>query len=136
MLMKKIFLLAITIIALPLGAKIYAENPDDYYSDMSYEVCLYEEPASEAPPEEVIPEPIKQRRIPNKRLIGTISIANGIVIPGIDVSEIYSFEIYDENDGCLGIFNDSADFVQAIFLYEGNIKIRLLTTEYALVGYL
>lgn len=134
--MKKFLFMTLMVAALFTSAKIYADNPEDYSSEMSYDVCLYEVSANEAPPEEVIPDPIKQKRIPSKRLFGTISLANGIEIPGINIEDFHSFEIYDENDGCLGTFSDPEDFVQAIFLYNESLKIRLLTADFVLAGYL
>lgn len=133
--MKKKLLLLFIMGASFSSAKMYADNPEDYYSESIYDVYLYQEPAYEIPEPPPV-EPVKENRKPAKRIIATLSVANGIEISGVDVSDIYSFEIYDENGGCLGIFSDLEDFVQVIFLYNESLKIRLLTAEYALVGYL
>lgn len=133
--MVKKLIFTMLLVALFICAKSYADNPADYYSESTYEVYLYEIHEDEVP-EHPIQEPIKERRTPSKRLAATISLDYTIEIPGINVSEIYSFEIYDEEGNCLSVFNSPEDFVQAIFLHNESIKIRLVTAEYALVGYL
>lgn len=133
--MKRVFLLPLIFAMLASTVQVLADDYSENYCESNYEVCFYED--SECSDlEEPIPLPSKGERKPSKRIVGTISLYEGLEIPGIDASEIYSFEIYDQNGSCLGVFNDEADFIQAIFLYQENVMIRLTTANSVLVGYL
>jgi len=75
-------------------------------------------------------------RAPARPIFGTISQDTGINIPNIELEEIVSYEIYDENQNCIASFPDETDFITYLFSCSGEIEIRLNLTDYSLVGFL
>ena len=71
----------------------------------------------------------KGRRMPSKKLRAEISLS-GLYIPGIDNSDIISFEIYTSNGICMGVFSDEMEFIETLFSLSGEYEIRILT-DYA-----
>lgn len=114
---------------------------EDYYdcANTTYDVLLYAEAydysANEDPDIPPIEEPSQEHKKPGRRIQCSIN-NSGIEIKGFDISEIYSFEIYDFEGNCIAYFSNPEDFVQTIFHYNENIKIKLLTSQYVLSGYL
>ena len=65
-----------------------------------------------------------------------VSQSDGMMIPGVDQSEIIAYEAYDEKGRCLGSFRDGKDFVIFLFAQRGYIEIRVELSDYYLRGYL
>lgn len=74
------------------------------------------------------------RRSLSKPTVCMIS-EEGIFIAGYETSEIIKYEIYDNSKVLLASFIDQKDFVKFIYTYCGEIIIRLVFENFALVGY-
>lgn len=74
-------------------------------------------------------------RIPPRPINCSISPDNGIDITSISLTEITSFELYDMNGDCIGIFIDPNDFIHSLFSLHCQVEIRFRTNEYILHGY-
>lgn len=135
--MKKFFILSIIVTAVFSNARVFADNPEDYYEDYNasyYDLYFYQAEANYND-QDIKPEiPDKGNRKPSKRIYGSISKAGGLKIDGVNISEIYLFEIYDADGVCIGAFCDANDFVQAVFSYHGNMELRLHTAKHILLG--
>lgn len=59
-----------------------------------------------------------------------------IYLSNIDVAEILSFEIYNDNGDCLAIFSDKESFLNYLFTTRGYFEIRLLSAQYTLSGWI
>ena len=83
----------------------------------------------EAPKREL---PNRGQRMPSIPVICHISTDNGVSIVGVTKAEIISFELYDSNDMCIGVFSDEEDFME-IFFSDLFVKIHKVCfeTEYA-----
>ena len=82
------------------------------------------------------PDP-KGRRMPGHVMYCSISIENGVEVPGVAKEEIDSFEVYDDAGFCLAVFSDESDFIEFFFENSEIIgEVRFLTTNYIYVGYL
>ena len=78
----------------------------------------------------------KQRgeRMPQRPIICSISNDSGISLPNyFDVSEISSFEIWDQNN-CIAAFGDQSDFINLIFSLNGEYQIVFRSPTYTLKG--
>lgn len=84
----------------------------------------------------ILDPPPGAHRSPQYRVAARISLSEGMVIPGVDKSEILSYQVFDENGYCTGIFHDNGDFTSFIFKQKGIIEIRIELEEYWLCGYL
>lgn len=84
-------------------------------------------------PENEIPSNPVGRRSNRRPLTGEIT-SSGVSIPGVEISDIISFEIYDQSSICLGIYSDEMDFVNALFSLSGEYEIVLVTENTTLVG--
>ena len=86
----------------------------------------------EEPENEIPTHPIGRRskRIP---LSGEIT-SSGVSIPGVEISDIISFEIYDPSGICLGIYSDEMDFVNALFSLSGEFEIVFVTENTTFAG--
>ena len=73
------------------------------------------------------------RRSKERPLTGEIT-TSGVNIPGVENSEIISFEIYDLSGICMGIYSAEMDFVNALFSLSGEFEIRFVTDEAAFAG--
>lgn len=82
----------------------------------------YEEPEEEG------------RKKPARPFICTIDETSGIEFSNSEVEEILTYEIYDEQGFCVGIFTDEMDFIECLFSLSGGYKIVFTTDEYDLVG--
>ncbi len=76
------------------------------------------------------------RRLPSRSIECTISTTDGVIIPGVDTSDILSYEIYDVEGICIGIFSDADDFVSYLFSQNGSFEVRFTTDEYIFLGYI
>lgn len=78
----------------------------------------------------------KGKRTPSYTLLCTISIENGVEIPGVTKEAIDSFEAYDNAGFCLAIFSDESDFIDFFFENTEIIgQVNILTTNYIFIGY-
>lgn len=78
----------------------------------------------------------KGRRLPGQLVYCSISMENGVEIPGVAKEEIESFEAYDNDGFCIAIFTVENDFIEYFIYNFGNIyKVRFLTTDYIYSGY-
>lgn len=59
---------------------------------------------------------------------------DNIVISGTDLSEILTFEIYDESGFCLANFSNKEDFLAYIFTLNGNVEVKFHTERFVLSG--
>ncbi len=136
--MKRFFVLSIIVTAVFSSARMFADNPEVYpesdYNESYYYDVYFNQVAENYDPEPVPAEPNKGGRMPSRRIYGSISKAGGLKIDGVNISEIYIFEIYDADGVCIGAFCDANDFVQAVFSYHGNMELRLHTAKHILLG--
>lgn len=137
--MKRLLFLIILCVAPLSSARMFADNPEDYpesdYNESYYYDVYFNQVAENYDPEpEPIGEPDKLKRLPSRRIYGSISKAGGLKIDGVNISEIYLFEICDADGVCIGAFCDANDFVQAVFSYHGNMELRLHTAKHILLG--
>ena len=84
-------------------------------------------------PEIAIPTNPVGRRSNRRPLSGEIS-ASAVNIPGVDNSDIISFEIYTPSGFCMGIYSDEMDFIEALFSLSGEYEIRFMTDYAVFVG--
>lgn len=75
-------------------------------------------------------------RKPSKPLLISISIDNGIYIPGIDNQDIISYSIYDEYSSCLFTSEDEYSFIEYLFSNTGTFEINIDTNEFSLKGWI
>ena len=81
--------------------------------------------------------PNRGQRMPPLSLICHISKAEGVTICNEERADIISFEIYDSNDICIGVFSEEKDFMEIFFSdLTLNIHKVIFETEYArYIGY-
>ncbi len=72
-------------------------------------------------------------RKPTAPLTGTIDSENGIQIPGLDKSQVVSYELYSEGI-CLGSWCDETDFISQLSEQDGLLEIRINIPEYYFSG--
>lgn len=93
-------------------------------------------PLKETPEENPPKDNFNRHRLPGRPIMCSIDSETGVSIPGVDSSEIISFEIYDESgELCFATFNNEQDFVSFLFSLEGNYVIRFVTDEKQYKGY-
>lgn len=73
-------------------------------------------------------------RIPPQSLPCTISNDN-IDIPGVNSSDITSFEIYTINGCMIYACSDLESFISSIYDLDGEYEIRFITDSYTFRGY-
>ena len=73
------------------------------------------------------------RRSKERPITGEIT-SSGVSIPGVEISDIISFEIYDPSGICLGIYSDEMDFVNALFSLSGEFEIVFVTENTTFAG--
>ena len=73
------------------------------------------------------------QRSKERPITGEIT-TSGVNISGIEISDIISFEIYDQSGTCLGIYSDEMDFVNALFSLSGEFEIVFVTNDDIYVG--
>lgn len=88
-------------------------------NSVQFQVIVQTEPNQN--PEDEDPEGI---RMPGKSIVGTIDIENGIHIPGLDKSQVTSYQVYTDNE-CLGVWYNEPDFIMQLSELEGPAEIRI-----------
>lgn len=59
-----------------------------------------------------------------------------ISISGIDISEVYSFDVLNSDGLLIAKFSTESDFLDFIFSNRGYFEIRLLSAQYTLSGWI
>ena len=75
------------------------------------------------------------RRLPSRPIKCTISLTDGVIIPGVNTSDIISYQIYDVSGIFIGMFSESDDFVSFLFSQNGTFEVRFTTEDYIYIGY-
>lgn len=74
-------------------------------------------------------------RAPSRPIYCSISRINGIEINAIDKNDIELFEIY--RDGiCILSSSEEKDFINILFSTSESFEVRLISTNYAFIGYI
>lgn len=124
--LKQLFLLAVILIM--SSTTVFATSGFNYMVHFKINVqTQYDNPDKDWDPEGM--------RKPGKPIIGTIDSENGIQIPGLDKSQVVSYELYCEGS-CMGSWYDEAGFLLQLSEQEGIMEIRINMPEYYLSGYL
>lgn len=121
--MRKLLIVAFAILASIPYTALYAED------GTTYEVNLKRDSTT-------IPDtPIHGQRSPS--CVNTCIInESGLLIPGVDNSEILSYEVINEDGICLGEFYDEFEFVNFVFSFSQSIEIKIYTETYIYSGYI
>ena len=101
------------------GVKYVTMSPAPYYTEKEHNE--YEEKGHRTPPRDVQ---------------CTIDAAAGIQFVGMEKLEILTFEIYDLSGACVAVFGDEDSFLDFLFAQSGEYQIRLVTANWAYVGYI
>ena len=80
--------------------------------------------------------PDKRQREHPAPILCHISVADGIQIPGIDVSDIESFEIYDTEGNCVALYYSEQDFIGTLPALHGEYQLRFVTDDFDLRGWI
>lgn len=99
----------------------------------SYQVSLYKIYADEKPQHE---NPDKRQRGHPAPLPCQISVDEGIRIPGINVSEIESFEIYDTEGNCVAAYSSEQEFIDTLPTLHGEYQLCFVTDDFDLRGWI
>lgn len=121
-------IISIVFLQLIIPGNIYADDNNNL--EENYTVVLR---CSENEPENPDPNN-KGNRIPQAPLYCNISIENGISINRIDTEDIISFEIYDCNGILINLFDNQWDFISTLYSMNGEVIIKLLTSESSYTG--
>ena len=84
--------------------------------------------------EPYVPDLSSGRHRSNRRPLSGEITSSGVSIPGVEISDIISFEIYDPSGICLGIYSDEMDFVNALFSLNGEYEIVFVTENTTFAG--
>ncbi|MDE6835509.1 MAG: hypothetical protein K2J03_00955, partial [Muribaculaceae bacterium] len=101
----------------------------------AYNVTLQKHPVQEGDSGWEEEEEDERKRTPARSVYCSISRRNGIEVSAIDKEEIELFEIY-HNGVCLLSSPEEKDFITVLFSISGNLEIRLITSDYAFIGYI
>lgn len=115
-----------------LTFSVQTANADD--SSDEYSVTAYIESNDEYT--DKVEEERPWNRAPSRPIKITISLSEGVFIPGVDESDVISYEAYSENGVCLISTVDGADFASQILSLNGFVQIRIRLTDYTLYGWL
>ena len=125
--MKKMTISCCLMIAAMMGVTTVAQASSAMEGrTLSLFLFKFSEDGSGHPKPETNPVGDRANRRPLSGEIG----ASGVNIPGVDNSEIISFEIYTPSGFCMGIYSDEMDFIEALFSLSGEYEIRFVT-DYA-----
>ena len=80
--------------------------------------------------------PDKRQREHPAPILCHISATYGIQIPGIDVSDIESFEIYDTEGNCVALYYSEQDFIGTLPALHGEYQLRFVTDDFDLRGWI
>ena len=61
---------------------------------------------------------------------------NNISISGMDINDVYSFDVLDSDGLLIAKFSTESDFLDFIFTTRGYFEIRLLSAQYTLSGWI
>jgi len=76
------------------------------------------------------------KRSPSRPMMAYFDPDDGFIVSGVDDNDIVSYEAYDENKVCIGIFYDNMQFSSFVLSQTGLIEIRVELDEYLLIGFL
>lgn len=81
--------------------------------------------------------PGHRHKIPGRPISCTLSTETGVNIPGLETSEIISFDVYDlSGELCLASFSNDMEFVTFLFSLEGDYTLRFMTDGRIYTGYI
>lgn len=127
--MKKLFACYfLTLLFMILSSPVEVLAADD---TSAYNVTLQKRPVQEGDYE----RDEDGKRSAARPVYCSISRRNGIEVSAIDKEEIELFEIY-HNGVCLLSSPEEKDFITVLFSISGNLEIRLITSDYAFIGYI
>ncbi len=75
-------------------------------------------------------------RVPVRNIQCTVDPVSGVQFVGMEKPDILSFEVYDLSGACVAVFGDEAAFLEYLFARSGEYQIRLITADWAYVGYI
>lgn len=73
-------------------------------------------------------------RMPSRPVTALISMINGCQIPGVNTNDILSYEVYDENLDCIGVFQDNLQFASFVLSYNNTMEIRVELEDFVFFG--
>ncbi len=76
------------------------------------------------------------QRMPGRKQNCTVDPVSGVQFVGMEKPDILSFEVYDLSGACVAVFGDEAAFLEYLFAQSGEYQIRLITADWAYVGYI
>ena len=107
-----------------------SDNPFSRTTD-SYQAQLYKVYAQEK-----TERPDKRQREHPAPILCHISVTDGIRIPGINVSEIESFEIYDTEGNCVAAYSSEQEFIDTLPTLHGEYQLCFVTDDFDLRGWI
>lgn len=86
-------------------------------------------------------EPSEDYTIPNKhrgqsKQLECVITQDGLTIPGYDVEDILSYEVFTVDGDPVAVFTEEEDFISFIFTATGAYEIRLQFEEITLTGFI
>lgn len=129
--MQRFFIALIYIFSMSLSPVFIAAKTESPYTVILTKASDNDQPNLPHPNDDP-----RGNRIPPRPINCSISPDNGIDISSISLTEITSFELYDMNGDCIGIFIDPNDFISCLFSQNSDIELRFHIDNYILHGYL
>lgn len=115
---------AMTLLTIPSAGAAYPTTD-------SYQAQLYKVYAQEK-----TERPDKRQREHPAPILCHISVTDGIRIPGINVSEIESFEIYDTEGNCVAAYSSEQEFIDTLPTLHGEYQLCFVTDDFDLRGWI
>lgn len=100
-------------------------------NDVTYIVSL-----TKTPDKSYVEDVPNRHRMPQKQITAVISMADGVQIPGVDLSEILLYEVYDSEGILIATFSSEDGFIDFIFSNPNSFQIRLITNSWIYTGYM
>ena len=75
------------------------------------------------------------RRIPGHHIACSLDRENGVRFFGQETPDFILYEIYDNNNICVGAYGDEPEFIDSLFSLTGEYRISLSTAEISYIGY-
>lgn len=119
-------LTVVTMILLAVPSAGSASPTTDSYQAQLYKVYTQENTN----------RPDKRHREHPAPLPCQISVDEGIRIPGINVSEIESFEIYDTEGNCVAAYSSEQEFIDTLPTLHGEYQLCFVTDDFDLRGWI
>lgn len=128
-----LFSLLLTAMATPMA--LATENPGDptWTFPISQIPGIGIGGGNDKDPDEPV-DPEKGERAPARRLICTISLEDGIYIPGVDAEDILLMEIETSYSGAVVSFTDAVPFIEFLSTLSGSCQIYLHTADKTYTG--